>query len=127
MKTRVYRYISFFLLIIFTLFTLASCYNEAYEQSNNSTSFDDNTFDSVTSLTYEESSKEQTEQSEASESKEDTVVSFLACPDNIIHPSVYYTAIDRAAESAGLKPSYKDLHNANYDFLSMYTQVAGLI
>ena len=31
---------------------------------------------------------------------EDRVVHFLACPDNIIHPSVYYDALELAAKKA---------------------------
>lgn len=58
---------------------------------------------------------------------QNTIVSFLACPDNIIHPSVFYDAIDRAAESNGVKPSYKDLHNADYDFSPIYEYVAEMI
>lgn len=53
----------------------------------------------------------------------DTVVSFLACPDNIIHPSVFYDAIERAAETNNSEPDYSDLHNAEYDFSPIYANV----
>lgn len=58
---------------------------------------------------------------------QDTVVSFLACPDNIIHPSVFYDAIDRAAAAKGVKPSYNNLHDADYDFEPIYEFVAEMI
>lgn len=51
---------------------------------------------------------------------EDTVINFLACPDNIIHPSVFYDAIERAAAANGTTPDYSDLHNAEYDFTQIY-------
>ncbi len=55
---------------------------------------------------------------------EDTVISFLACPDNIIHPTVYKDAIDRAAAKNGTEPNYSDLHNAEYDFAPIYKYIA---
>ena len=64
------------------------------------------------------------ESSEESEAPKDTVVSFLACPDNIIHPSVFYDAIERAAFKNGREPDYSDLHNAEYDFSPIYKNVA---
>ncbi len=56
--------------------------------------------------------------------KEDTVINFLACPDNIIHPSVYKDAIDRAAAQNGTSSNYSDLHNAVYDFAPIYEYIA---
>ncbi|MBQ7646066.1 MAG: CapA family protein [Clostridia bacterium] len=53
--------------------------------------------------------------------------SFLACPDNIIHPSVYYDCLKKAAEKKGVEPDYKKLEGADYDFASLYTNVAGYI
>jgi len=72
-----------------------------------------------------ESSDEVTEVT--SEPEPDKVVKFLGCPDNIIHPSVYYTAIDRAAAKKGVAPKYTDLHDAEYDFDEMYKYVADAI
>lgn len=54
----------------------------------------------------------------------DTVVSFLACPDNVIHPSVFVDAINRAAKKNGTTPSYSSLSNAEYDFYPIYEHVA---
>ncbi len=68
-----------------------------------------------------------TENSEESIVIEDTVVSFLACPDNIIHPSVFYNAIEVAARNNGTNPVYSDLHNAEYDFSPIYKNVASVI
>ncbi len=58
---------------------------------------------------------------------QNSVVHFLACPDNIIHPSVYYDAINRAAEKAGVTPDYSNLQNAAYDFTQIYEYVAPAI
>ncbi|MBO4794643.1 MAG: CapA family protein, partial [Clostridia bacterium] len=57
----------------------------------------------------------------------DRVVHFLACPDNIIHPSVYYDALERAAKNAGKKPDYSSLGTAEYDFSPIYENVAAHI
>lgn len=57
----------------------------------------------------------------------DSRVSFLACADNLIHPSVFYDALERAAAKKGVAPDYSDLHTADYDFLSMYEYVADAI
>jgi len=54
-------------------------------------------------------------------------ISFLACPDNIIHPSVYYDAIKRAAEAAGTTPDYTSLQNASYDFAPIYENIKSMI
>lgn len=56
--------------------------------------------------------------------QEDTVISFLACPDNLIHPSVYYSAIVSAAEKAGKAPVYSPLASVEYDFSDTYRFVA---
>lgn len=58
---------------------------------------------------------------------EDKVVHFLACPDNIIHPSVYYDALETAARKAGKKPDYSSLGTAEYDFSAIYENVASHI
>ncbi len=78
----------------------------------------------------EESSKgvdsnETTEDS--SEEEQDTVIKFLACPDNIIHPSVYFHALESAAKNKGAEPDYSDLGNADYDFSGIYKNVASYI
>lgn len=53
----------------------------------------------------------------------DAVVRFLACPDNIIHPSVYYDAIKTAAEKKGVIPQFAPLGTAEYDFTPIYQNV----
>ena len=55
---------------------------------------------------------------------QDSIVSFLACPDNIIHPSVFLDAINRAAAKNGVTPSYTNLGSAEYDFYPIYEYVA---
>ncbi len=56
-----------------------------------------------------------------------SVVNFLACPDNLIHPCIYYDAIERAAKNNNTEPVYKDLHNATYDFSPIYKNVSNII
>lgn len=53
-----------------------------------------------------------------------SVIHFLACPDNIIHPSVYADAIERAAAAKGKTPVYTPLATAEYDFMPIYENVA---
>ena len=69
------------------------------------------------------------ESSDPEESKvpQDTVISFLACPDVIIHSSVFYDAINRAAEKNGTDPVYNDLHNVEYDFYPIFEYVSDAI
>ena len=55
---------------------------------------------------------------------EDTRVSFMACPDNLVHHSMYYDAIEKAAEQNGVNPTYTDLHNNSYDFSPIYRFIA---
>ncbi len=54
---------------------------------------------------------------------EDTRISFYACPDNLLHPSLYYDAIENAAKKNGIQADYSDLHNATYDFFPFYEQI----
>lgn len=56
----------------------------------------------------------------------DTVVSFVACGDNLIHPSVYYGAMEYYAAANGTKVNYKDwpTNEMGYDFLPIYEYVA---
>ncbi|MBE6691927.1 MAG: CapA family protein [Ruminococcaceae bacterium] len=55
---------------------------------------------------------------------EDVVVSFIACADNLVHHSMYYDALERAAERDGVTPEYTDLHNNTYDFSPIYSLIA---
>lgn len=64
---------------------------------------------------------------EPSEPPKDTVISFLGCPDVIIHSSVFYDAIEQAAKASGSKPKYNDLHNVDYDFYPIFEYVADAI
>ena len=74
----------------------------------------------------EESSEEPSLPPEESSVPEpvNSVVHFLACPDNIIHPSVYYDALELAAKKAGKTPVYTSLGTAEYDFSAVYENVA---
>ena len=64
---------------------------------------------------------------ESSSQPQETRISFLACPDNIIHPSVYYDAIRKAAQADGVTPVYTSLASRKYDFADMYEYVADTI
>ncbi len=79
----------------------------------------------VESTPPEESSMPTEETSD--DTPKDKIVHFLACPDNIIHPSVYYDSLIRACSASGAKPSYSNLANADYDFASIYEYVADVI
>ena len=57
----------------------------------------------------------------------ETRIRFLACPDNIIHPSVYYDAIRKAALADGSTPVYTSLATGKYDFADLYEYVADTI
>ncbi len=57
----------------------------------------------------------------------ESIVSFLACPDNILHTSVICDGLERAAKNKGVEPDYSDLRNADYDFYQMYDNVADAI
>lgn len=136
------RYLTVLIIVCFASSLLASCEFssvETYESlhltetSNSSFSVEDSSVETSqeTSDIYESLPDVNTSEYESSEDSdpipEDTVISFLACPDNIIHPSVFYDAIDRAAKANGTKASYKDLHNAEYDFAPIYEHVAAMI
>ena len=56
----------------------------------------------------------------------DTVVSFLACGDNLIHPSVFYGAMKYYADANGTTVDLKTWPNndMDYDFLPIYRRVA---
>lgn len=131
--------LSIFLLIIIITASLCCCYeddidntisNDIFESSFNEISEDLSVESSE--ISFEESENiETSENSEASdevsEEPKELRTSFLACPDNIIHPSVFYDALERAARSNGQEPDYSDLHNAEYDFYPIYKNVEDLI
>lgn len=84
------------------------------------------------SVPEEESSMPPEEESSTPEETSDDTpkeqsVHFLACPDNIIHPSVYYDALIRAANAKGETPVFNKLAEADYDFASIYEHVAPAI
>lgn len=99
--------------------------NDSSYESNNSSLTSDGSISSEGLNT--DSSVDVNESSQESETPKDSVVTFLACPDNIIHPSVFYNAIEVAARNDGVTPDYSDLHNAKYDFAPIYKNVADAI
>ena len=78
-------------------------------------------------ISIPEESEEVSEEPSIPPIPEDTVIRFLACPDNLIHPSVYYSAIVSAAEKAGKDPVYSPLASVEYDFSDTYRFVANEI
>ena len=71
----------------------------------------------------EESAAVSTDDTESIPALQDTVISFLACPDVIIHTSVFCDAINRACAKKGTAPVYTDLNNAEYDFYPIFEYV----
>ncbi len=65
-----------------------------------------------------------TSEPEVSTKPQDARMHLLACPDNIIHASVYYDAVNVAAAKKGTTPVYKPLDEIEYDFTEIYKYVA---
>lgn len=53
----------------------------------------------------------------------DTVLHFVACGDNLIHPSVYFHGMEVYAEEHGQECTYAAANLDNYDFHSIYENV----
>lgn len=84
--------------------------------------------DSSDAASSEDSSAElSAESSEESQEPKETRISFLACPDNIIHPSVYYHALQTAAANKGVSPDYSNLQTAEYEFSHIYENIKDLV
>lgn len=126
------RLLSILLLIVFVSTALASCELLFPNESSSDSSIvsEDISATTESSNDISESTSQgdiSAENSESSEVPQDTVITFLACPDNIIHPSVFYNAIEVAARNDGTAPVYTDLHNQKYDFAPVYKNVASAI
>lgn len=107
--------------LVFALTFFASCNDIKNEDASNNSSINN-----VTIFEDFNGSKDDPIDESKDESivLTDTVVSFLACPDNIIHPSVFYDAIERNSRQNNVEPTFNDLHNADYEFSSIYEFVA---
>ncbi len=136
MIRKIKKTLALFLALLTIIISLYACQlpwldESLSESSSSSETVSDSSSES--SATNESSSESENnsdisaEISEESTEPQDSVVNFLACPDNIIHPSVFYNAIQVAARNNGTTPSYNDLHNAEYDFSPIYKNVASLI
>ncbi|HBR31876.1 MAG TPA: hypothetical protein DD733_07300 [Clostridiales bacterium] len=117
------RKLSTILTIIFVIAVLAAMFAILMQISNNP----DNTSDSSALSTDDSASNSDKSSSNSensipiiSEPPQDTVVSFLACPDNIMHHSILYDALIRAAEKKGEAPVYSPLEDAVFDFDQIY-------
>ncbi|MBR5286680.1 MAG: CapA family protein [Clostridia bacterium] len=91
--------------------------------------YSENTLDVSSENSFEESEFDENYEvsEEISEAPIELRTSFLACPDNIIHPSVFYDALERAARDSGKEPDYSDLHNTEYNFTEIYKNVEDII
>lgn len=134
MKKAIKR-ISVFTLSLIIILTLFACNeNDVITESSEcisteaSKEFSEST-STETSETFESDIESESNESleESSEAPTELRTSFLACPDNIIHPSVFYDALERASANNGEKANYSDLHNAEYDFYQIYKNVDYLI
>ncbi len=123
------RSLALLLVMCFMLTCICACGESADNSavSGSETSVISGSTNDNSSAESSTSSSEEETSSEESEIPQDTVVSFLACPDNIIHPSVFYDALERAARNDGVTADYSDLHNAKYDFPYIYENVADAI
>ncbi len=131
MTKNLFKLIALLLSVLLLVPSITACDNDTDVDTSSITSVESEI--SETENSYEtsddgiESSVENTSSEEEIVVPQDTVVSFLACPDNIIHPSVFYDALERAANKDGVKPDYSDLHNAKYDFAYIYEHVGEAI
>lgn len=82
---------------------------------------------SVESNVPDSGESSETDESSKPEEPKDKVISFVACPDNIIHPSVYYHALQKAAANAGKEPDYSNLQTADYEFSHIYENISAII
>lgn len=129
---RLNKKICFALFLILTFNIFAGCVQETNSYSEISNPNSDVNESSAANTSATEGSSDEASQNNTStddndgipQEPKDEIISFLACPDNIIHPSVYYDAIDRAAKKNNVSPDYSDLHNATYDFEPIYQYVA---
>lgn len=130
-NSTMFKIISIVLAIITSISFLLFC-GSFFSENDSDTSINTNTSETSDSITSKDSVSDVSISIDSSfdDSKDeeqmpkDTVVSFLACPDNIIHPSVFYDAIERKAVQNNTKPVFNDLHNADYDFSPIYEYVA---
>ena len=129
-------YVSFILafIMIFSIFTVSCSENGAEDESKDNNTTNTNgenvsvTSDGESGNVSEEVSKTPSDDTSSEETiPEDKRVHFVACPDNIIHTSLMYDAIDYAAKLNGKEPDSSDLHNAEYDFSYIYTDVKDMI
>ena len=132
---RVYRYFTLFLVLALTaLIVIYGCTVLQEQGSDVSVSPSDSGEEGTqgsTSTSDDPSvdmSDEPTSAPEGSEDPppipEDTVVSVLACGDNLIHPSVYFYAMECYANAHNENCTYVATNDANYDFSPIYTNVA---
>ncbi len=127
------RFISFILLFSFII-CLSACndtdnQNSSEIESALSENSTEESINSESALSQSEVTEESVSVLESSVPEEppvpeDVVVSFIACADNLVHHSMYYDAIERAAERDGTTPKYTDLHNNTYDFSPIYSLIA---
>jgi len=126
--------INFLISLLITLLFVLSFTGCDFTKDNNSSETKpskENEFTSDASLSDNADQKSSSDANSSDSFIEEPIthstVSFLACPDNLIHPCIYYDAIERAAQNNNTEPTYKDLHNAQYDFSPIYKNVKDII
>lgn len=120
-QTRMKRFVPLFLAILIPFVLLVGgC---AFEAEN---PFSESSADSSAA---ESSSAGTSSAAEASSEEEiplpeDEVIRFVACGDNILHPSVYYYGMEVYAEEHGQSCTYAAANDDRYDFHPIYENVA---
>lgn len=123
------KVLALLLALCFMLSFICACGETTSDVSSLSSDTSSQTSSSASASSGNSSASDTSSETTSEESivPQDTVVSFLACPDNIIHPSVFYDALERSARNDGVNPDFSDLHNAKYDFPYIYEHVADAI
>lgn len=128
-SARAYRYLTAFLVLALTTLIVVYGCSVLQEPADGSSDLSSGTEGSTTQAGTSSESGEDPSSTSASTitlppEEEDTVVSILACGDNLIHPSVYYYAMECYAAANSENCTYAATNDANYDFFSIYENVA---
>lgn len=123
----VYRYLTAFVVLLLASLVLVygcSVLQDTPETSSSPASGDTGTVAGSTGESSAPASSGPSTSEIPIQGGEDTVVSILACGDNLIHPSVYYYAMECYAASRNETCTYAAANDDRYDFTSIYENVA---
>ena len=134
-SARAYRYLTAFLVLALTaMIVVYGCSVLREQEGDSSSSLPNQSGDVTQAGTSTDPGSEPSKPSGTSSSaeisavpiqpEEDTVVSIVACGDNLIHPSVYYYAMECYASAHSENCTYAATNDSNYDFSSIYENVA---